>query len=155
MQNVVILPSFKFYIYSSDESFLYYSLSGTHFRIFRSFGNIWIFVKSQHNFTSSLPGLDIYIFLCQAPVGGARSNSDQAQKRVVKLVTIVILMFTLSWLPLQVSWVQLSTIVVKWAEMVLIYIYNVTTTSATRDKYDEDLIFKKDSSNVIEKVNLI
>ena len=39
----------------------------------------------------------------QAPVGSARSNSDSNKKRVVKLVSIVILTFTVSWLPLQVS----------------------------------------------------
>ena len=39
----------------------------------------------------------------KAPVGSARSNSDSNKKRVVKLVSIVILTFTVSWLPLQVS----------------------------------------------------
>ena len=55
------------------------------------------------------------IFLCakcnkigiyfQDPLGRSRQNleSMKAKKRVVKLITIVILIFTICWLPLQVK----------------------------------------------------
>ena len=62
----------------------------------------------------------------QAPVGSAGragSNSEQAKRRVVKLVTIVILIFTVSWLPLQVQYsiVQYSTVQYSTESRILFY----------------------------------
>ena len=83
------LYNFLFFFYSANSCYI------SKFNIFKGFDIL-------HN-------INIIILLTnltfKEPLGRSRMNieSMKAKKRVVKLITIVILIFTICWLPLQVS----------------------------------------------------